>query len=164
MLVCSSKKCFKVRVSGRERPTLQRFLSGTAHSLTCPRDPRSQARRRHVAALSCFLAVGAAVLGKKIGSLCFPPSRRVISSFANVLTEQAHRDRDPAWLVKYLPCYALDGLYRNAELYILTANKKMPLKDFLVWESFLSSPESCGAFEKRFPCAWFSSVLNILSR
>lgn len=74
--------------------------------------------------------------------------RCYFSIFANILIEQMHRYQDSALLVKCLPCYLHDGLYRNAKLYILIANKKMLLKDFFVCESCFSSPEFWDSFEK----------------
>lgn len=73
--------------------------------------------------------------------------RCCFSTFANILVEQTYRRWMCALLVKCLPWFLHDGLYRNAD-YILTANKKMLLKDFLVCESSFSALEFWNSCEK----------------
>lgn len=71
--------------------------------------------------------------------------RHYFSAFANFLVEQMYRSGSAAMLVKNFfctrDCIDMPG-------YILTANKKMLLKDFLVCESCFSFSESWDSLAK----------------
>ena len=122
----------------------------------------------NVAVLSwlCFLTLEAMILGQNF-LYCFIP-RCYFSALANILIE--FRYWDSSLLVRYLPCVFFCFCFCVMDCiqmpdYILTANKKMLFKDFLVWVTFFIF-RILGFIWKAldFPYPWHYLVLNILSR